>query len=1088
MSEARYQLIDRDDGMPEMVDSDTIEELAESGRLEDWHRVLDTLTLATLTIAEIFGREPTAKPDAPALATSQAPAAPPVPDDAAMPAMPPQPPKPPTAADSGGVSAARSGPQASPAHRSAGNPIPEDPGYGSGADRLRRSVRASGPQTVPDESGFGSGAQRARRSVRSSGAQAIPTTAPPAAADNTARRPGDESGVGRYRRTPSGATRQAPSGAVHPDIRRSSDPDATMTSLPDGAVAGSGGALTIGSVWNGYRIDRALGKGGMGEVYHAVREHDGAQVAIKVLPASSVEDSSAMARFEREAKALTKIDSPNVVSIHFVGQIDGGPCVVMDHVEGQTLEEMLESGHRFTVDEVIDIGKQIGRALWAAAKHHIVHRDIKPANLMLTPNGTVVVLDFGLAKFTRDDSGLTKTGEVFGTVRYMSPEQVRGETCDHRSDLYSLGATLYHLLAGRPPFVANEIHSLLRMHLEELPQSLRDDDPRIPDHVEAAIIRCLAKDPLDRHGSSLDLARELEDANAAARSTAMVPALTAGRQGSPRKKSSTTLGAGMHQKSKAPIIAGVAVVALAAAGAGAWFAFGQQPVPEPQPQPPVVVDVDPEPIDDPEPEPIDDPEPEPIDDPEPDPIVTRDQVTSQLASYVEAMAASQWQSAWETGRAVAAQAPDRARAERLRLPLDIQINSAASLLIDLDERGQGPQVLRYAIDEDHRLVAWQPGHAPASIGLAEHGAAAWAWQPNFAPAPALERIVVLPDTPTTAPGGSAELLLCPLPAGQMAALGAHDQRGLRLPGGDQLGPALTAPASYGDTTYIIHRDGLALVSTMSQAARTIPFSAAMSSVHSLAVIEHELVPGAAKAIAVTNAGEIHAWTIDDRGAAQLTVTNLGRPITGGLDAMATDTGASLVAIAAEDVVHLYDGGTVGPNATMDRVGEVVVGQTVARPPVIAWYAGGPAVVIAADDGQVTVARPQAAGPLQTATWQIGRAPAGHIRVLSAQQLALVGGVDGSLSVLDLSDRGQMAWSTLIPGFDAPVGAPLVQGDRVIVVDRRGRVAALSLASGAVLWQFALGLACSSGPQAYGSGAAVVTDAGYVAVLAQPQED
>src|SRR5688500_2473446 len=229
--------------------------------------------------------------------------------------------------------------------------------------------------------------------------------------------------------------------------------------------------LEAGSLVSSYRIVGTLGEGGMGKVYLAEDSRLGRRVALKLLPASFVEDEERVRRFEQEARAASALNHPNILTIHEIGADGHLRFIATEYVEGATLREHLKRRTEMRLGEVLEIGIQIAAALSAAHAARIVHRDIKPENLMLRPHGDVKVLDFGLAKPTEEEETArgggggvtggdsfskalvnTRPGMVLGTTGYMSPEQARGFEIDARTDVWSLGVVLYEMLAGRAPF------------------------------------------------------------------------------------------------------------------------------------------------------------------------------------------------------------------------------------------------------------------------------------------------------------------------------------------------------------------------------------------------------------------------------------------------------------------------------------------------------------------------------------------------------------------------------------------------------------------------------------------------------------
>ena len=291
-------------------------------------------------------------------------------------------------------------------------------------------------------------------------------------------------------------------------------------------------ASLIGQIISGrFRIVRQLGGGAMGEVYLAEHLMLGRLYAIKVLHESLEADDRLVERFRREARAASRLDHPNIVSITDFGRIDptddvegtesGRFYLVMEHVEGPSLAQAIDEAapRRLPQQRSVLILSQICEAVHAAHGAGVVHRDLKPDNILLgrRPSGSdhVKVLDFGLAKILQDPtmSQLTRKGEVFGTPAYMSPEQARGATVDHRADIYSIGVIAYELFAGRLPFLYNNISKLLIAHQQEQPappsHHLLQGQPPVPRDIEGSIMRCLAKDPAGRMQSIQEMSEVL---------------------------------------------------------------------------------------------------------------------------------------------------------------------------------------------------------------------------------------------------------------------------------------------------------------------------------------------------------------------------------------------------------------------------------------------------------------------------------------------------------------------------------------------------------------------------------------------------
>jgi len=253
-----------------------------------------------------------------------------------------------------------------------------------------------------------------------------------------------------------------------------------------------------------YRLAHLIARGGMAEVWEAHDEILARPVAVKVLHAHLAADQSFMLRFRAEAIAAARLAHPSIVAIYDTCNDDGLEAIVMELVTGRTLRQYLDERGRLDPVEVTQIGADVADALGAAHRAGLVHRDVKPANILLSDDGRVLVTDFGIAK-VRDDSEMTTTGTMLGTVKYLAPEQVEGGRVDGRTDVYGLGVVLYEAICGRPPFVADgaAATALIRLHQDPPPpHQLRPD---IPADLEAVLLRALARDPDQRFGSSADL-------------------------------------------------------------------------------------------------------------------------------------------------------------------------------------------------------------------------------------------------------------------------------------------------------------------------------------------------------------------------------------------------------------------------------------------------------------------------------------------------------------------------------------------------------------------------------------------------------
>ena len=279
----------------------------------------------------------------------------------------------------------------------------------------------------------------------------------------------------------------------------------------------------IGRTLDHYRIESKLGEGGMGVVYRAHDVHLNRTVAAKVLPPEKFADSDRRERFVREARAASALNHPNIVTIYDIRSEEGVDFIVMEFVEGRTLDEAIPPGG-MRVAEALGYGVQIADALARAHGAGILHRDIKPSNVMLTGEGRVKILDFGLAKLLEPvepspdgatlTRPLTEEGVVVGTAPYMSPEQAEGRPLDARSDVFSFGAVLYEMVTGRKPFTGDSRVAILSRILTAEPMPPHELAAAIPPDLEKAILRCLRKDPARRYQTMADLKVALEDLKA----------------------------------------------------------------------------------------------------------------------------------------------------------------------------------------------------------------------------------------------------------------------------------------------------------------------------------------------------------------------------------------------------------------------------------------------------------------------------------------------------------------------------------------------------------------------------------------------
>jgi serine/threonine protein kinase/tetratricopeptide (TPR) repeat protein len=278
-------------------------------------------------------------------------------------------------------------------------------------------------------------------------------------------------------------------------------------------------SFSVGYNIGPYTIVAPLGAGGMGEVYRARDTKLGRDVALKVLPPNMAIDTDRLARFQREARAVAALNHPNVVTLYSVEQCDGVHFLTMELIEGQPLGQLIPA-NGLPADQIIQIAGAIAEALVAAHDRGIVHRDLKPANVMVTNEGRVKVLDFGLAKDTAartaEDAtltspGHTQAGMVMGTPAYMSPEQLSGHPLDHRTDIFSFGVVLHEMSTGRRPFAGASLAELISAVLRDTPPSVTDLRADLPGGLARVIRRCLEKDPRNRMQTARDVSNEIRD-------------------------------------------------------------------------------------------------------------------------------------------------------------------------------------------------------------------------------------------------------------------------------------------------------------------------------------------------------------------------------------------------------------------------------------------------------------------------------------------------------------------------------------------------------------------------------------------------
>lgn len=339
-------------------------------------------------------------------------------------------------------------------------------------------------------------------------------------------------------------------------------------------------ASLVGCRMGDYQILRKLGRGGMADVYAARHLTLGRDVAIKILRTEYARDADYVKRFRREARAAAKLNHPNIVQVYDVGSVGTNHFMAQELIDGHNLREHLARHGSLSESDAIEVLVGVTSALQVAAEAGITHRDIKPENIMRSSRGIIKVADFGLARLGPDADAsradLTQAGFTLGTPRYMSPEQVQGNSVDVRSDLYSLGVTMYHLLAGRPPFEADDPLALAVMHLHDRPNPLdrargKDD---LPEWLIAVVNRLMNKLPSDRFQSPT----ELLDAVRSEASVALTGAYgTVGTAAATIRLQRLTDTARRRRNEKLIRIAAACFFPLLCVGA-AWYVATQKPV------------------------------------------------------------------------------------------------------------------------------------------------------------------------------------------------------------------------------------------------------------------------------------------------------------------------------------------------------------------------------------------------------------------------------------------------------------------------------------------------------------------------------
>jgi serine/threonine protein kinase len=345
-----------------------------------------------------------------------------------------------------------------------------------------------------------------------------------------------------------------------------------------------------------YRVVKKLGAGGMGEVFLAEDTRLERKIALKILPESLAQEAERMRRFVREAKSVSALNHPNIITIHEIGEIDSTHFIATEYIEGETLHSKLKT-QPFNLKTALDVAVQVASALDAAHRAGIIHRDVKPENVMIRPDGVVKILDFGIAKLAGEQSELnldseaatavqasTTPGMIIGTAAYMSPEQARGKQIDARSDVFSFGVVLYEMLSGKQPFEGENALDVIGSILHKEPAPLSQTAPQLPRELQHIVEKCLRKDRDERYQTAKDLLIDLIDIKQALefqnklerttppnREEAKTQILGATITDKPHTTSSAEYVVSEIRNHKRGFAIGLASLLLAAIGFGYWF-------------------------------------------------------------------------------------------------------------------------------------------------------------------------------------------------------------------------------------------------------------------------------------------------------------------------------------------------------------------------------------------------------------------------------------------------------------------------------------------------------------------------------------
>jgi len=323
-----------------------------------------------------------------------------------------------------------------------------------------------------------------------------------------------------------------------------------------------------------YEVQGRLGVGGMAEVWRGYDRTLSRTVAIKTLLPQFARDASFVDRFRREAQAAARLNHPGIVSVYDSGTDGETPYIVMQFIEGRTLADYLASGKTIPPMKAAQVGKEIAEALAAAHAEGVIHRDIKPANVMVTREGKVLVMDFGIARLISGPETAPQTSAVLGTASYLSPEQAQGHSVDARTDIYALGVVLYEMLTGRPPFTGDSPMAIAYKQVNATPEAPSSVNPDVPPELDAVVMRALSKNPANRYQTGQEFADDLERARTGGRvmATPLLPAAGEATQVISRPQPTSVLPpqqeeAGGSRKAWVGALIAVLIMALLAAGA-----------------------------------------------------------------------------------------------------------------------------------------------------------------------------------------------------------------------------------------------------------------------------------------------------------------------------------------------------------------------------------------------------------------------------------------------------------------------------------------------------------------------------------------